>query len=452
MKKNFFQQAKKVFKNTAFLSLYFLFVYLLAEFIFVKVFLQSLPLRLQGFLPDNFHILAQNSKKGIIPKNYVAILGDSYAVGHGDEFYHADININFLNYGTQGKLYKALHTDIISFGQSGVGSLGGLLAKPINYYRFFNATTFFKMKMPKILLIYFYENDINNNFQELNLRFVRRYGVKKIYDKHVFDDFIRQIILPEDTIYKEILSFHWNDNFILYRFVYNLVRDFQKNSFITKRQDRLRRMTEQAMRMEELNFRPASAKKSLKYKGDEDYENIDYHNVNELESRGTAINQVLVAGEAVSVPDSLHSPALELSKEEIELGAYVFERSLDYLRSFFTGADIAIVYIPSPLSCYELASQKVSIQTYHDRGSIYDAKDVKEKSDFIRKKIKKIAEERKLIFIDPMEKIRSTAQKGIIHGPLDWKHFNEIGYTVLCEAILSELESHKNRLIKYLDK
>lgn len=403
-----FNKTKNISLNIFLFFCSSLFTYFLAEIIFVNVFLYNLPLRLHGFLPSPFQILTQNSKEGLIPRNYIALVGDSYAVGMGDEYLTIDKNLNYSNYGTRGLLNKATGKDVVSFGQGGVGSLGGLVAKPVNYYKYLNATFFYKIRMPETIIVYFYENDINNNFQELNLRFIAQYGPGKIHNKELFEGFIRSEVLREDDIGKKAISFHWYDNLILYKFIYSSTGSLLKkayNSFLTNTTNK--------------NIEP-------KFKS-------------------TGINQVLVSGKIIPIPDRLQSPALELSEEEISLASYVFKYSLDYLCNFFANADVIVVYIPSPLSSYELSSQKVSIQTYHGRPGIYDARDVGKKSDLICEKIKKITEERQLIFIDTRDKIRSSAEKSIIHGPLDWKHFNKVGYVALCEAILSGLASHNNK-------
>src|SRR5262249_11432827 len=49
-------------------------------------------------------------------------------------------------------------------------------------------------------------------------------------------------------------------------------------------------------------------------------------------------NLVDVAGQPVPLPANLQSPALELTRPELERAVLVFERSLIYLRKLFAGA------------------------------------------------------------------------------------------------------------------
>ena len=46
-----------------------------------RMCLPWLPLRFRGYLPAEAGVVAQTSKQGLLPKDYIAILGDSYARG-----------------------------------------------------------------------------------------------------------------------------------------------------------------------------------------------------------------------------------------------------------------------------------------------------------------------------------------------------------------------------------
>src|SRR5689334_19610609 len=68
--------------------------YLAAEAAFALVGLRYVPLRLHGELPEEIRIFAQSSKSGVLPRNPVLLLGDSYAQGYGDWLLEADTNGN----------------------------------------------------------------------------------------------------------------------------------------------------------------------------------------------------------------------------------------------------------------------------------------------------------------------------------------------------------------------
>jgi hypothetical protein len=75
-------------------------------------------------------------------------------------------------------------------------------------------------------------------------------------------------------------------------------------------------------------------------------------------------NRIELAGAPVELPGNLQSPAMELTEPELERAALVFERSLAFLRKLLPGVPVLVVYLPSPLSSYQLSAPEVSIQQY----------------------------------------------------------------------------------------
>lgn len=55
-----------------------------AEAAFSLLGLRYVPLRLHGDLPEEIRVFAQSSKMGVVPREPVLLLGDSYAQGYGD--------------------------------------------------------------------------------------------------------------------------------------------------------------------------------------------------------------------------------------------------------------------------------------------------------------------------------------------------------------------------------
>jgi hypothetical protein len=68
--------------------------YLLLEFVWFRLFLPHVPLKLHAYLDSEIRLLAQSSKRGLVPEDYVALVGDSYAQGRGDWLLEADPNRN----------------------------------------------------------------------------------------------------------------------------------------------------------------------------------------------------------------------------------------------------------------------------------------------------------------------------------------------------------------------
>ena len=68
--------------------------YLAAEAAFTLIGLRYIPLRLHGQLPEDIRLFAQSSKAGVVPRNPVLLLGDSYAQGYGDWLLETNPNHN----------------------------------------------------------------------------------------------------------------------------------------------------------------------------------------------------------------------------------------------------------------------------------------------------------------------------------------------------------------------
>ena len=172
------------------LSLASLFLIIaLGEWLFPKI-LGKLPLRLYGSIDKDLRILAQSSKKSQLPHAYIALAGDSYAVGAGDwlEEVRESSFLGSPDYSPAHLIHKKTGIDVVSFGQGGVGSLGGIWAEPVSQFLYINSVRDYKLSPPKDILIFFYEgNDVYDNVYFLRQNFKptrgeqpRRIELKKI--------------------------------------------------------------------------------------------------------------------------------------------------------------------------------------------------------------------------------------------------------------------------------
>lgn len=141
----------------------------------------------------------------------------------------------------------------------------------------------------------------------------------------------------------------------------------------------------------------------------------------------------------VLLPHLPQSPALELDADELALATYVFEEALLYLRRYFSESAVRVVYIPSPLECYQLASPEVDIQTYEGRRARYPAEAVERHHRLAVRAVQSATERHGLVFLDATPHLRSVSRSELIHGPRDWKHFNRAGYEALARAVLTIL-------------
>ena len=145
------------------------FIIGVGEWLFPK-FIGKLPLRLYGLVDKDLRILAQNSKKNLLPKRYIALTGDSYAVGAGD-WLNEVRKSNFFgspDYSAAHLIHKKTGIDVVSFGRAGAGSFDGIWLEPVTQFLYINSVRDYKLSPPKDILIFFYEgNDIYDNIQFL---------------------------------------------------------------------------------------------------------------------------------------------------------------------------------------------------------------------------------------------------------------------------------------------
>ncbi len=364
-----------------------LFICLLCEFVLFRLFLPVMPPRLYGFVPEEVRVLAQSSKRFATPKDYIAVIGDSYAVGLGD-WLKASYNNLFPEYQTTHVIHKKLKKDVLSFGQTGGESITNVVAF-LNIYKGVNATRLFSIEEPKTIVVYFYEgNDLIDSISFLSRHFPSALK-NKINDPEVYAAFMGKFIMSD-----RISS--WKDNLFFFRFIKNIITSRDKRGFY-------------------ISEKPPPGR----------------------------YNKISIDGATVIIPDKLQSPALELTEEEIDLAVSVFEGSLISLSNRFPFASIKVVYIPSPLSSYELVSSRISFEPSLGRGEISRPDIVFKRSDDMREMIKEVAQKHSFDFVDSRPYIEKYSRRNLVHGPIDWNHFNKYGYLALAEAVLSILNEGK---------
>src|SRR4030081_2008603 len=88
--------------------------YVLVEVVFFRLLLPNMRFNVLPFLPETPGVLVQTSKADYAPRNFVAIMGNSYAEGVGDEM----LEVN----GNDAKSFHAAHVihdltgrDVVTF-------------------------------------------------------------------------------------------------------------------------------------------------------------------------------------------------------------------------------------------------------------------------------------------------------------------------------------------------
>jgi hypothetical protein len=361
-------------------------------------------------LDEGIRTLAQSSKKTTVPKNYLALCGDSYAQGMGDWLLTCNTNKN-PEFHSAHVINTLTGKDVISFGGSGAGSLRAVVAEPVSQFKFINASFLFKMEPPDAFIIYFYAgNDLYNNLRDISLRYEDEYDMEKIKDKEYFREFIEDVILKKDYVFREAESMGFVRNLYLAKLCLRLFRQVYRNVC-------------------------NSVKKT----------EIVYDNFTDEKNASKpffgSYNRAIVKGEEVEIPDLMQAAGLELTEQEMDLAVYVFEESLSFLKEYFPESKIFVVYVPATLGVYELSCEQVKVQSFLGRQIVFNTESVYENSDKVCSMIKKSAIDSGAYFIDPRPELREATSQQFVHGPIDWKHFNKRGYTVLGEVISKAIKN-----------
>jgi len=60
----------------------------------------------------------------------------------------------------------------------------------------------------------------------------------------------------------------------------------------------------------------------------------------------------------------------------------------------------------------------------------------------LEKKISNYSEENNFIFLDATDFLIEKGKKKILHGPLDWRHYNYEGYETISEFLLKNISKN----------
>lgn len=366
--------------------------YLAAEAAFSLVGLRYIPLRLQGQLPEDIRLFAQSSKAGVLPRNPVLLLGDSYAQGYGDWLLEANPNHNGPFHSAH-VIHELTGRDVVALGVSGAGSAEGMAAFPAIAYAQADRSWYLRLPKPDVAVVYFYEgNDLNNNMSFLERR------VTNPDASNLVEQIDRSL-----TDYPRALSADTGPDlhFPLFRFVARLVRQAWAEQTGTARE-------------------PVPEEPTIP---------------------SDLVNVVEVAGKATELPGHLQSPALELMRGELERATLVYDRSLVFLLKLLPRTPVLVVYLPSPLSSYRLPGAEVSSQQYaHGRATRYPSRRVAEYSDAMCQLIRTATIGHGAGFLDLRPAIQAASETALVHGPHDFKHFNRKGMEVLGKAVAARID------------
>jgi hypothetical protein len=383
-----------------------LVAFCLIEYLIVPRLLMQAPHRYQHGFSLLMQVVSQHSKRELIPRDYVLLVGDSNAKGYGEWLGRAAPE-GQDPYHSAHVIRDRLQRDVLSYGKGGAGSIAGLLLFPA---RWDHALARRGLDPPDTVAIYFYEgNDLNDNLRYLRNHFPGGPESESVMDDATLDAFLREELA--DYVGKKSAL----DSTFSAAYVWKNVRGGIESWWRAGPQVETPEPGPAAPATEALPSEKASAK--------------------------LRTNRARIAGEVIALPEELQSPALELTREELARTLQVTRRSLALLIERYPSSEVILFRIPSPIASYEIVSDTVDVQSYEHRASVYPASRVETYSTAIGDALAGFAVELGIDYVDLRPAVRAATRELPIHGPVDWKHLNEDGYTVLGEAVSSRIAS-----------
>lgn len=401
-------------KNTTLVLVSLLFTWCLLEALALSIFYYLLPPLANPLLDDGLPPLLQHNKQGLRPHHYIALTGDSYAMGLGDHYYRV-AGERRATYGSAPFIHQITGRDVVSFGSAGNGSIAGIVTEPLSTLAYWQASTRINGEAPGELWIYFYEgNDLNDNVEYLQHTSKKRlvFDDTRLHDSSYFQGYIQQVALEQDSLYRQAQSLRGYDEFYFSHFAAH------------------------AAAVLAMSIKNHVASDEVVAAAEPERSPLNPPGRYEWREPGT-INQARVNGNTLQLPDQLQGPSMDLTEDEKEIALVSFRESLHFVKQALPHTKLRVVYLPSVISCYDITSPQVSLQSPARRGQyVFDALAVRKHSDWIAQHIASISMTEQVEFVDARAALREGASKQPIHGPLDWNHFNETGYEVLAGAMV----------------
>ena len=372
--------------------------------------LKDLPYKFLNHTTGLIHKLGQYSKKEVIPKNYLAIIGDSNVYGYGPWLYDNSWSMEQPSFAPHHLLHSALNQDIVSFGYPGYGSFGSTIHMVGELKTLQSSWMWSKIENPQEILFVFYEgNDLINNLHEVQQRGL---DLNASLDLHITKK-LKKVFTKAEIKLSEETS--WTDHLASWNLFSGLTKNYCKKFFPEKRKLLDSDLDPSEKGMGSLN-----------------------------KTQNSVSNLAIINGKERELGFS-EGPALLLSDEEINLSLKITEHSLSYLKSNFPNSRISVVYLPSSLSIYSFADCELSPAPLDiwggKRNGLFKPIDAKEKNLLIRENLSKITISLGFEFIDCTEYLQQQSISHLLHGPRDPIHLNRLGYESFANAIYSYLNS-----------
>lgn len=382
------------------------------EWVFPRLFSTLFPLdAVQSFEePYGVAPLMIDTKRHFLPKDYIALVGDSYAMGMGDETM-ARMLQRKPRFGSAPILHESTGRDVISYGQPGSGSLRGLVGNPVSGQMYIREYLDRSLEDPAWVVLYFYEgNDLSENWMYYEKTFPKFAPAEDYYKPETFERYIEQVTLGKNRLFMAATQPRWFDRWLFPRYVYRAVSE--------------------RLFKHKPSRRHFSGEAGLIYIPPERW--IPRH-------VSKPVNRIRLGDQIVPVPDNLQGPALDLDDTQLHHALGTFDRSLAYARKRFPRSRFAVVYVPSVLTSYTFPGDSVHAQNYFGNNNLFARAEVDSRHRKILAEVSRICSKQQVEFTDTTSDLRSAAAQAAIHGPSDWNHLTQAGYEVLGQSVVRQL-------------
>lgn len=390
-----------------------LLLYAAIEWAFPRYFNRLFPLdAVQKFEePNGVWPLLQNSKRGFFPEDYIALTGDSYAMGMGDEMMSGPNRYN-PRFHSAHILQNLTGKDVISYGFPGSGSIRGLISNLVGGQQYIRKLFDENFPPPRWVLLYFYEgNDLSENWMYFDKTFPQAYAGQDYDNVQVFDRYVQEVALDRHHLYQAANAATFRDRLFFSKYAYRFfAENILKKKFYRKKYPNEFGMIYLPPEVWTPQFLP------------------------------DPVNKTMVAGSVQPLPDNLQGPSLDLSPDQLQHAVGTFAKSLDYTRRHFPDTHFAVIYIPSVLATYAISGDKVYAQNYFGGEHLFSRSQVEERHAWIRDQIAGVSASQQVPFIDTTEDLRRAGGQALIHGPKDWNHLSKQGYDALGESVGRQMQ------------
>ncbi len=356
-----------------------------------RPFASSLGNYLFTYYPDTYNKSKLN--------NYNAILGDSNAMGSGDGYLNNDYNYSIAHF-----LFIKNNKNYLNYARAGYGSISAVS----NYIKLTELEDYIflkkKINSPSTILFFFYEgNDLDENFKEFELT---GKNFKNINEYVKFKISKNIIIRNEDII---------EANFP----ILNFIRSFKQHLLDLKKEE---------------NILSGLLNRIKKIFG----KNVILANKELLGNKQKNYWKNKTREGKVENIRPIESAASDLTLNQKNKSLDIFFESILYLKNWEKKDNIKIVFLPSPATSYDWTDPIYYYPRYSKKNldfkKITNYENLKN-SIYIREKIEHFSKENNIQFVDLTKEIQKHTKTNVLHGPIDWIHFNLSGYEFIANRL-----------------